>query len=132
MHFGLGGEDDYIGLSAFLKTIGEYKCDIFPGISYAYINFSEDVSSEKLIAMCQLAPIDEKVFYCSAKFPDRERVIFFIQTHLKIEELRKGGNFDIPNAKYSLDIPGMEVTPNFLTLEEQDAVFAECDKHEWK
>jgi len=55
------------------------------------------------------------LYYIKYKFSDRERYVLFINTDRSVEDMKKDRANDIPNAKYTIDIPGLDIVDNFLS-----------------
>ena len=104
---------------------------IFPGNSYGFIEFKSKDNAKKIIESSTKVAGNLVANSNEIKFPDRVRNIFFFYSKLKLDELIRFQQTNLPNASLNIELPGLKIIENFITSDEEAFLFKEIDKSIW-
>lgn len=149
-HFGNGDEDDYELITKILKDSGvsNFSLNIFPGISYCFIefknkdeflNFSKICKSYEILNNINVFnfPVKAKGIIDNNKDDlDKERPILFFPTNRTKEEIKLFKVSNLQVAKFTqtenYNVPGLHIFEDIISEEEEKMIVEELDKCEWK
>lgn len=134
VYFGVGSENDCKELENFVEKLGyeEQMMDIFPGFPHGFLEFASEESATELLSKMQKTTYrDFQVFYQEIGFKSKPKTTMFFYSKTPKSGLNKNHANELPNATASMNIPGLTLIEDFITPEEEKALFDEIDKREW-
>ena len=134
IYFGVGHEQDCKDLESFLESMDyeEKLFDMYPGFPHGFLEFASVESAKKF--MSKLTPFQKGEITCGYReieFKSKPKTAFFFYSKLKKADINCSHGNDLPNATASCPIPGIILIEDFITPEEEKAIFAAVDDRPW-
>lgn len=134
IYFGVGNEADCSDLEAFFEKLGyqEKRMDIYPGFPHGVLEFSSTESAREF--MGKLEYFEYNQLTGAAKtfdFTQKKRTAFFFYSGLKKSEMNNTTENGLPDATTVMDIQGLFLIEDFITIEEEREIFEAVEKREW-
>ena len=68
---------------------------------------------------------------CEVSFGQKVRNVFFFYTELSISQFERQKHTEIPNGTTEVNLPGLEIIPDFITPEEEQKLIKQIDTNKW-
>lgn len=134
VYFGVGSQSDCEVLEKFLENSDyrESNLDIFLGFPHAFLEFANIDNATKLLSKLQKTTYKNMdTYYIELPFKQKTKaVLLFFSQVPRSGQSNKMAN-ELINSSTSINIPGMILIEDFLTVDEEKDLMEILDKREW-
>ena len=115
------------------EKIGEdtyTKCfmDMFPGSAQCTVRFPCEKTAQTFYESFPKFPYSKiPATHISLPFSYRPRAVFVFYSSVNLDEFKVEEDNTIPDASSKIDIPGLQIIPEFVDEEEEKQLLAEID-----